>query len=38
LYRIGWNGQGPGDIAVAGVISKAINKDEIKKLHNIIST
>lgn len=34
LYGIGWSGQGPGKLAVAGVYNKQLSSDEIKQLHD----
>jgi hypothetical protein len=37
LYRIGWPGQGPGKIAVAGSYDKLLSQAEIMFLHNVLS-
>lgn len=36
LYRVGWDGQGPGKIAVAGSYNKLLSSDEIQQLHQTL--
>ena len=38
LYRIGWEGQGPGKIAVAGSYNKLLSANEIQELHNALKS
>jgi hypothetical protein len=38
LYRIGWPGQGPGKIAVAGSYNRLLTNSEIVYLHNVLGS